>query len=421
MSKSETTNNVLLRSQTENTLVNNVFHLLNSNESVITSDIDNLIKYINAIVMFDIVDLPTAAKKELAEENIPDVIQKAEIFNAYLIEDYETNLKEAEIRVENALNSWQRKSSRDLPEIGSDSSDLDKQYTRYIDDLHKKLDFDPNAFWNNCKIKSKPILNDWDNRKFRVIKSAFARPRYEELDFHKQLGIYHLWRAYNNVEIVTRNNTVFINNQDRTPFVADAYESAGNQFLNNFFSGNEVNLESLPKRKFELNLNKDYLIKRAVPLLLHKVLVKAKCERKRVADAILDVRHSKSAERFRAKYRQILERDYGRDNPRRVTNEISKDFNSLLSILQSLDDKRLQPLIAILPFSQVIAAVMIAYEYCDIKSLKEILVLGSLAALSKPLMKYYDLRHLWFFSPVLFGSYDKELGDLLKKTFGEIG
>lgn len=415
MSKSDIPNKVLLRSQTENTLVNKVFHLVNGAKSDCKwSDIDNLNKFILAIVMFDRVDLPTASV-ETAQTNIPDVMRNAELFNIYPIVDYEANLRSAEISVENSLNYLQLKYKRNMPEIGSDASDLDKQYTWYIDKLFAMRGFDPYAYWKDCKKKTE--LNEWDAKKFHVVESAFARPRYEELDLYKKYGIYQLWRTFNNHEISTSTNAVYINNHVRTPFVAYAYESVGNHHLREFFSG-EFCLDSLPKRRIAFNLNKDYLIKRTVPLFLNKVLEKSKGERKRIPEAILEVRQS--AEQFRARYREILEKKYGSDNPLNVTEEISKDIDKILSILHLVADKHTRPLSVFIPFSQIIAAAAIAYRNLGPEKVKEGALLASLAMLSVALKKYYDLRHLWLFSPAVISNYDKDLGEHLQKTFGEI-
>ncbi len=388
----------MINVQIENTLVKSVNDLLiNSDIPANQININNLINFIQAIVLFDKVKLPARPRRTyLPVELIPDTLKKEDIFEVLVVEDFSYRMEKADVGTSSIAEAF-LKSSRSKEEKFASKGNL------LIEFINKELIAKGagwrKVFWRDVEdiLKGK---SNYEREGVAKVLLHFNSSEYDTLTAAEKVGIYYLWRCYYNLELAIDNESVYLQNLTRLPLSKIIYEQQRKNLIQSPL------LENCP---FDL---KSWVIEnmapgtpsqswiQTLPTLLHDVLLSARCERNKVAEAILEMRNSKQAETFRKHFRKIREEL----SMAGAMQNMNDDIEHLLKLWSNISDLSQEPGKIAIPFLKM--------NFSDTgKVLLNLLKFPYLA------LRLKHLNIFWTKVPKR-KRFNKELAGLIKKTFG---
>lgn len=308
-----------LSAQLENTLVMSVTETLSGERSLTSASISNFAAFIQASVLFDDIYLTTGRKvREVSPLTLlPDKLRTAGWYHYHILDD-------ASVRHEHAIATL-----IDICSSRSTNTDLMGKGKSLIAKLRRSIAETGPAwsglFWNDIE---RVISGKTAYAQEGVPKAidSFSGEDYADLTNHEKLALYYWLKSLFNVRLAVDCERVLFSNFARNPLVPNVYDLLYQQYvrtplIEKFITSGRGNWVATLKKEFQ-SAKWDIVL----TTLVAEVLERAKFEKNRVAEAIVDLRDSTAARRFRKHYRNILSSEPYR-NP---WEEVSRDVDQMI-------------------------------------------------------------------------------------------
>ncbi len=289
---------ISLKSQVESTLVMSIRELIDETIKPTTYHIANLASFIQASVLFeDIYLLGRSGRKVSPLTILPNQLKGNSFYKYQIITDAKERRSLAENKIQESLLNK--------------TSLLDKEgWGSIYSGLRNLLQSNGRGWIRVLERDITTLLSDKTKYADEGIELALESLNYEiygHLLNKEKLSIYYWIKTFYNIQIALDNERVFFGNFTRTPFVGPVYDILSREFISNLRLKGLIP-DGIGNTVMSLkDKNEGAAWDAVLPTLVSKVLEIAHYDRKRIADAILELRSSKDAKRFRSHYKVLLE------------------------------------------------------------------------------------------------------------------
>lgn len=325
----------MLASQLENTLVLSSRDLLIEGRNRPTpAQLANLASLVQATVLFDDVWLPGRKGREVSPLTmLPESLSNSGAFKYHSVQDATERREAAKICMLNTS----------LPINSNDSGNTLITYLKEL--LNKQKYASAQYLWADIEdvIKGR---TEYEKEGVPKALDEFSSNEYSNLDQMEKLALYYWLKSIYNTKLAIDEGRMFFCNYARTPLKLSAYESIEKKYMR------EPILKALVKSgdAYAAEVSRTIGESRgwvfALSNLLSEVLNRAHHERKNVASAIIDLRNSTKAERFRRHYRELVEKN----QEYVVFDEITKDIEHMADLWNSISEKGRERITILQPF-----------------------------------------------------------------------